>query len=68
LDERIRVEDCLAVDGVSREPLSRPEFPANREIYKEFCEFGLIISGRRSVYYLEYRPLLTDEPHFEGAT
>ena len=33
----------MAVDGGSSEPLSRAQFPANREIYREFCEFGLRI-------------------------
>ena len=33
----------MAVDRVSSEPLSGPEFPANREIYREICEFGVII-------------------------
>src|SRR6516162_7356695 len=32
--------DCVADDAVQYEPVSRTE-PANREIYREFCRFGL---------------------------
>jgi hypothetical protein len=31
-------KDSLAVDGGSSEPLSSAQFPANREIYREFCK------------------------------
>jgi hypothetical protein len=32
--------ESLAVEGGFSEPLSKPQFPANREINREFCEFG----------------------------
>ncbi len=35
--------ESLAVDGVCREPVSEYRFPANREKYREICEFGLRI-------------------------
>jgi hypothetical protein len=38
--ERIGWVDCLAVVGGSSDTLSGREFPANREINREFCEFG----------------------------
>jgi hypothetical protein len=31
--------DCVVADTVAVEPVSQVEFPANREINREFCQF-----------------------------
>jgi hypothetical protein len=33
--------DCVVADAVVVEPVSAPKFPANREINREFFDFGL---------------------------
>ena len=33
-----RTRDCVVVDAVAIEPVSASEFPANREINREFCK------------------------------
>jgi hypothetical protein len=32
--------DCVVADAVQVEPVSTPKFPANREINREFFNFG----------------------------
>jgi hypothetical protein len=32
--------DCVVADAVAVEPVSQVEFPANREINREFCQFS----------------------------
>jgi len=35
------MQDCVVADAVAVEPVSTPKFPANREINREFFNFGL---------------------------
>ena len=48
----IEPANLLAVDRVFREPLSGPEFPANREIYREFRGFGSIVTQKQQLIAL----------------
>ena len=37
----LHMQDCVVADAVGFEPVSTPKFPANREINREFFNFGL---------------------------
>jgi hypothetical protein len=39
---RFGFESCYPDDAVNREPVSAPQFPANREVNKEFRKIGAI--------------------------
>jgi len=36
-EKRQFVSECVVVDAARIEPVSHGKFPANREIYREFC-------------------------------
>jgi len=44
---RVRIgADYVAEDAVASEPVSRLKFPANREIYREFCSLVTVLKGQ----------------------
>jgi hypothetical protein len=55
-NKRAKETDCVAEDVVQCEPVSAP---ANREIYREFCRFGLysaVFASNLEVNSEGYRP------------
>ena len=48
-------KECVVADAVAIEPVSAPQFPANREKNREFCNFGTISRIRSAQEARDFR-------------